>query len=284
MPCCRSQVSAQEAEARIREANEPYKLEILQGILSRTPDAPITIYHIGERENPQHWWDLCAGPHVEKTGDISPDSFDLETVAGAYWRGDEKNAMLQRIYGTAWQSKAQLEAYYHLKEEAARRDHRKLGQELDLFSIQESAGGGLVFWHPNGAMVRHTIESFWKELHLQRGYNLVYSPHIAKIDLWKTSGHFDFYKENMYDQMAVEEEEYQLKPMNCPFHVAVYKNNPHSYREMPVRLAELGTVYRYERSGTMHGLFRVRGFTQDDAHIFCLPDQVATEIRGVSMH
>eukprot|EP00798_Chlamydomonas_sp_ICE-L_P007424 gene7424-557_t len=281
LPFVKEEVTAEEAERRIREQAEPYKLEILQSIVARTPEATITIYHIGEEDHPQHWWDLCAGPHVESTGKIDVEGFQLESVAGAYWRGDEKKQQLQRIYGTAWESGAQLKAYENMKKEAALRDHRKLGTELDLFSIQEDAGGGLVFWHPNGAMVRHVVESFWKDLHLQRGYSLVYSPHIAKVDLWKTSGHFDFYKENMYDQMKVENEEYQLKPMNCPFHVAMYKANPRSYKDLPIRMAELGTVYRYERSGTMHGLFRVRGFTQDDAHIFCLPDQVATEIRGV---
>eukprot|EP00878_Enallax_costatus_P036766 GHUV01041320.1.p1 GENE.GHUV01041320.1~~GHUV01041320.1.p1 ORF type:complete len:573 (+),score=139.07 GHUV01041320.1:82-1800(+) len=281
LPFIREELSPAEAEARIKQINEPYKLEILQSILARDSAAPITIYHIGETDHPAHWWDLCAGPHVESTGAIPVDAFELESVAGAYWRGDEKNAMLQRIYGTAWESAEQLAAYQHLKVEAARRDHRKLGQELDLFSIQEHAGGGLVFWHPKGGITRHIIESFWKDLHLQRGYDLVYSPHIAKVDLWKTSGHFDFYKENMYDQMQVEEELYQLKPMNCPFHVAMYKDGYYSYRDLPKRWAELGTVYRYERSGTMHGLFRVRGFTQDDAHIFCLPDQIASEIKGV---
>eukprot|EP00775_Hariotina_reticulata_P010606 gene10606-10764_t len=277
LPFIREEVSAEEAETRIKAINEPYKLEILESIRARDPSASITIYHIGEGEHPAHWWDLCAGPHVERTGDIKPDAFDLESVAGAYWRGDEKNAMLQRIYGTAWETAEQLAAYQHLKAEAARRDHRKLGQELDLFSIQEGAGGGLVFWHPKGGIVRHIIEGFWKDLHLARGYDLVYSPHIAKVDLWKTSGHFEFYSENMYDQMMVEEEEYQLKPMNCPFHVAMYKAGYFSYRDLPKRWAELGTVY----SGTLHGLFRVRGFTQDDAHVFCLPEQIATEIRAV---
>lgn len=281
LPFIREEVSAEEAEKRIKEINEPYKLQILQSILERTPDSTITIYHIGEKDHPQHWWDLCAGPHVPTTGAINPDAFELESVAGAYWRGDEKNAMLQRIYGTAWESPAQLAAYQHLKAEAARRDHRKLGQDMDLFSIQEGAGGGLVFWHPAGSMVRHIIESYWKQVHLDQGYQLVYSPHIAKVDLWKTSGHFDYYKENMYDQMKVEHEEYQLKPMNCPGHVMIYKNGRYSYRDLPLRWAELGTVYRYERSGTMHGLFRVRGFTQDDAHIFCLPEQISAEIIGV---
>ncbi|KAI8467930.1 MAG: hypothetical protein J3K34DRAFT_428779 [Monoraphidium minutum] len=281
LPFIREEVSGEEAERRISAAGEPYKLEILQSIRERDPSAPITIYHIGDTDNPAHWWDLCAGPHVPSTGAISPDALELESVAGAYWRGDESRAMLQRVYGTAWSNATQLAAYQHLKAEAARRDHRKLGAELDLFSIQEAAGGGLVFWHPAGAMVRHIIETFWKDLHLARGYQLVYSPHIAKVDLWKTSGHFDFYAENMYDQMVVEDEEYQLKPMNCPFHIAVYKAGYYSYRDLPLRWAELGTVYRYERSGTMHGLFRVRGFTQDDAHIFCLPSQIATEIKGV---
>lgn len=281
LPFIREEVSAEEAERRIREAKEPYKLEILQSILARDPNASITIYHIGEKGHPMHWWDLCAGPHVGKTSDINMDAVALESVAGAYWRGDEKRPMLQRVYGTAWERPEQLQAYIHLKEEAAKRDHRKLGQELDLFSIQETAGGGLVFWHPNGALVRHQIETYWKDLHLRKGYQLVYSPHIAKIDLWKTSGHFDFYKESMFNQMKIEDEEYQIKPMNCPFHVGIYKHGYHSYRDLPIRMAELGTVYRYEKSGTMHGLFRVRGFTQDDAHIFCLPNQITEEIGGV---
>lgn len=247
----------------------------------RDPSALITIYHIGNPGEKGTWWDLCAGPHVETTGDIDPNAIDIETVAGAYWRGDETKAQLQRVYGTAFSTPGQLAAYKRIKEEAARRDHRKLGAELDLFSLSEAAGGGLVFWHPKGAMVRHTLESYWKDVHLQRGYQLLYTPHIAKVDLWKTSGHFDFYRESMFDQMEVEKEEYQLRPMNCPFHVTVYKQGYYSYRDFPLRWAELGTVYRYERSGTMHGLFRVRGFTQDDAHIFCLPDQIASEIRGV---
>ncbi|KAG2486564.1 hypothetical protein HYH03_014734 [Edaphochlamys debaryana] len=304
LPFVREEVSPSEAESRIRAANEPYKLEILQSILQRDPNAPITIYHIGEPaaaaapaaapaaegeaaeaakapKGLRPWWDLCAGPHVERTGDINPDAVELESTAGAYWRGDENNAQLTRVYGTAWESPEQLAAYKQLKEEAAKRDHRKLGAELNLFSIQESSGGGLVYWHPPGAMVRHLIETFWKELHLNRGYQLVYSPHIAKADLWKTSGHLDFYRENMYEQMQVEDETYQLRPMNCPFHISVYKDGYYSYRDLPLRLAELGTVYRYERSGTMHGLFRVRGFTQDDAHIFCLPNQITSEIKGV---
>ncbi|KAK3276566.1 hypothetical protein CYMTET_15366 [Cymbomonas tetramitiformis] len=268
----REEVTREEARARIEAVNEPYKLELLDAI----KEDPITIYHIGDE-----WWDLCAGPHVEDTGKLNGRAIELESVAGAYWRGDENKAMLQRIYGTAWESQEQLAAYKEQKLEAARRDHRKIGADLNLFSIQESVGGGLVFWHPKGAMVRHLIETFWKDLHLARGYDLIYSPHVAKLDLWKTSGHFDFYAENMFDQMQIEDENYQLKPMNCPFHIAVYKDGFYSYRDLPIRWAELGTVYRYERSGTMHGLFRVRGFTQDDAHIFCLPPQLTDEILGV---
>ncbi|CAM6041813.1 unnamed protein product [Sphagnum compactum] len=272
LPLMREEVSREEAEQRIKAINEPYKLEILEGIKTE----PITIYHIGEE-----WWDLCAGPHVERTGQLNRRAIELEFVAGAYWRGDEKNQMLQRIYGTAWESEEQLKAYQMQKEEAKRRDHRRLGQDLNLFSIQEDAGGGLVFWHPKGAMVRHIIEDYWKRIHLARGYELLYTPHVAKLDLWKTSGHFDFYRENMFDQMNIEEELYQIRPMNCPFHIQIYKDSLRSYRELPMRVAELGTVYRYERSGTLHGLFRVRGFTQDDGHIFCLPEQIRDEIRGV---
>lgn len=268
----REEVSREEAQKRIMAINEPYKLEILDSI----KEDPITIYHIGSE-----WWDLCAGPHVDSTGHINKKAVELESVAGAYWRGDESKPMLQRIYGTAWENEEQLKAYLHFKEEAKRRDHRRLGQDLDLFSIQEDAGGGLVFWHPKGAIVRHLIEDSWKKLHLQHGYELLYTPHVAKADLWRISGHLDFYKENMYDQMNIEDELYQLRPMNCPYHILVYKRKLHSYREFPIRVAELGTVYRYELSGTLHGLFRVRGFTQDDAHIFCLEDQIKGEIRGV---
>ena len=273
LPLRREEVSREEALKRISALGEPYKLEILEGITTE----PITLYHIGTA-----WWDLCAGPHVESTGKIDAEAISLDMVAGAYWRGDESRPMLQRIYGTAWETPQQLAAYRHRLEEAKRRDHRTLGKELDLFSLQEEAGGGLVFWHPRGARVRHIIEAFWKEVHLSRGYDLVYSPHVARLDLWKTSGHFDFYKDSMFDAIRIEEEEYQLKPMNCPGHVLMYRDGgARSYRDLPLRWAELGTVYRYERSGTMHGLFRVRGFTQDDAHVFCLPDQIAAEIRAV---
>ncbi|XP_039049273.1 threonine--tRNA ligase, chloroplastic/mitochondrial 2-like [Hibiscus syriacus] len=272
LPLVREEVSRDEAQRRIMDINEPYKMEILDGI----KEDPITIYHIGNE-----WWDLCAGPHVETTGRINNKAFELESVAGAYWRGDEKKPMLQRIYGTAWENEEQLKAYLHFKEEAKRRDHRRIGQDLDLFSIQEDAGGGLVFWHPKGAIVRHIIEDSWRKTHIEHGYDLLFTPHVAKADLWKISGHLDFYKENMYDQMEVEDELYQLRPMNCPYHILVYKRKLHSYRDFPIRVAELGTVYRYELSGSLHGLFRVRGFTQDDAHIFCLEDQIKDEIRGV---
>ncbi|KAJ3694651.1 hypothetical protein LUZ60_000028 [Juncus effusus] len=272
LPLIREEISREDAQRRIEALNEPYKLEILQGI----KEEPITIYHIGNE-----WWDLCAGPHVDSTGEIPKKAVELESVAGAYWRGDEKNAMLQRIYGTAWETEEQLKAYVFFKEEAKRRDHRRLGQDLDLFSIQEDAGGGLVFWHPKGSIIRHTIEDFWKQTHFQHDYSLLYTPHVAKSHLWTTSGHIDFYKENMYDQMDVENEMYQLRPMNCPYHILLFKRKLHSYRDFPVRVAELGTVYRYELSGTLHGLFRVRGFTQDDAHIFCLEDQIKSEILNV---
>ncbi|KAL8136609.1 hypothetical protein V2J09_002610 [Rumex salicifolius] len=272
LPLIREEVSREEAHKRIQALNEPYKLEILDSI----KEEPITIYHIGDK-----WWDLCAGPHVDTTGKINAKAVELESVAGAYWRGDEKRPMLQRIYGTAWENEEQLKAYIHFKEEAKRRDHRRLGQDLDLFSIQEESGGGLVFWHPKGAIVRHIIEDTWKKIHIEHGYELIYTPHVAKADLWRVSGHLDFYRENMFDQMDIEGELYQLRPMNCPYHILLYKRKMHSYRDLPVRVAELGTVYRYELSGSLHGLFRVRGFTQDDAHIFCLEDQIKDEIRGV---
>ncbi len=272
LPLIREEVSREEARKRIEALGEPYKLEILDSIKTE----PITLYHCGEE-----WWDLCAGPHLETTGQLDPRGIELQSLAGAYWRGDENNAMLQRIYGTAWENMQQLKTHKKRLEEAKRRDHRTVGKKLNLFSIQEDAGGGLVFWHPKGSIIRRLIEEFWKDSHLENGYELLYTPHMANLDLWKTSGHFDFYKEDMFKTMEVENAEYQIKPMNCPFHCLVYKDTQRSYRELPVRWAELGTVYRYERSGTLHGLFRVRGFTQDDAHIFCLPSQVEDEIVGV---
>ena len=268
LPLERVEVSRSEAETRIKAQNEPYKLEILEGL-----QEPITLYTLGEK-----WWDLCAGPHVEHTGQLNAKAFELESVAGAYWRGDENRQQLQRIYGTAFETPEQLSEHKRRIEEAKRRDHRRIGTDLDLFSIEDEAGAGLVFWHPRGARMRLLIEDFWREAHFAGGYELLYTPHVADIDLWKTSGHLDFYSESMFGPMTVDEREYQLKPMNCPFHVLTYASTLRSYRELPIRWAELGTVYRYERPGVMHGLMRVRGFTQDDAHVFCLPEQISDEI------
>ena len=299
LPIIREEVEREEIKKEIVTLNEPYKLEILERIpaeetISRyfigTPDPGNTesslfavdnINNTKSNKADSHWWDLCAGPHVNFTGEINKKAFALLNVAGAYWQGDETKPMLQRIYGTAWETPEELQAFLKQREEALKRDHRKLGQQLDLFSIQEDAGGGLVFWHPKGATIRYIIEEYWRKSHIESGYKLLYTPHIANLDLWKTSGHYDFYNESMFDSMEVEKQAYQIKPMNCPFHVLTYKNKLHSYRELPLRWAELGTVYRYERSGALHGLMRVRGFTQDDAHIFCLPNQIADEILGV---
>ena len=220
--------------------------------------------------------DFCRGPHVPSTSKLK--AFKLLSIAGAYWKGDEKNHQMQRIYGTAFFSQKELDEYIKQIEEARKRDHRKLGAELDLFSVQELAGPGLIFFHPKGGIVRKQLEDWMRNEYLKRGYSLVYTPHIARADLWKTSGHYNFYAENMFKRMELDDAEYQLKPMNCPFHILIYKNSQRSYRDLPVRLGELGTVYRYERSGVMHGLLRVRGFTQDDAHIFCRPDQIEDEI------
>ncbi len=271
LPLERLEVSRAEAERRIGLQNEPYKLEILAGL-----QEPITLYTLGEQ-----WWDLCAGPHVANTSELNPKAFALESVAGAYWRGDENRAQLQRIYGTAWETAEQLAEYQRRKQEALRRDHRRLGTDLELFSIEDEAGAGLVFWHPRGARMRLLIEDFWRQAHFDDGYELLYTPHVADIELWRTSGHLDFYAESMFGPMQVDERQFQLKPMNCPFHVLTYASRLRSYRELPIRWAELGTVYRYERPGVMHGLMRVRGFTQDDAHVFCLPDQIGDEILRV---
>jgi threonyl-tRNA synthetase len=250
--------------------DNPYKVELIEGF----PEGEtITTYQQGD------FLDLCRGPHVETTKQIGP--FKLQSVAGAYWRGDEKRPMLQRIYGTAWNTQEELDDYLHKLEEAAKRDHRRLGRELDLFSVSEEIGPGLILWHPKGAMIRFLIEQFEQQEQLRRGYDLVYTPHIASEKIYKTSGHLETYGENMYSPMSIEEVDYYLKPMNCPGHIAIYNNNVHSYRELPIRMAELGTVYRYERSGTLHGMLRVRGFTQDDAHIFCRPDQLIDEITGI---
>jgi len=252
-------------------ADQPYKLELIEEM---PQGEVITIY------TQDTFTDLCRGPHLEHTGQIPLDGFKLLSVAGAYWRGDERRPMLQRIYGTAFATKEELDEHLWRLEEAARRDHRKLGQELDLFSTNEDVGAGLILWHPKGALIRYLIEDFWRQEHLKWGYELVYSPHIGKAKLWEISGHLDFYRENMYSPMDIEGQEYFIKPMNCPFHVMIYKSKTRSYRELPLRLAELGTVYRYERSGVLHGLMRVRGFTQDDAHIICTPEQIEDEILG----
>ena len=233
---------------------------------------PISVYRHDE------FVDLCQGPHVENTGEIV--AVKLLTVAGAYWRGDEHRPMLQRIYGTAFESQEALDAHLARLEEAERRDHRTLGRQLGLYSIHDEIGPGLIVWHPKGGLVRTLIEDYWRELHRRWGYDIVYSPHIGRGSLWQTSGHLEFFRENMYGSLEVDEQEYFLKPMNCPFHIMIYKSSLRSYRELPLRYGELGTVYRYERSGVLHGLMRVRGFTQDDAHIFCRPDQVVGEKIG----
>jgi len=256
-------------EARQLFAGQPYKLELIDEI----PDEKVSIYRQGS------FVDLCRGPHVNSTREIK--AYKLVSIAGAYWRGDEHRPMLQRIYGVAFDTRDALEEHMKKLEEAARRDHRKLGRELDLFSIHEEAGPGLVHWHPKGATVRRIVEEFWKDEHIKRGYDIVYTPHIAKLDLWKTSGHWEFYSEHLYSPVEVEGQEYIIKPMNCLGHILIYKTRLHSYRELPVRYAELGTVYRYELSGVLHGLSRVRGFTQDDAHIFCRFDQLEEEVVGV---
>jgi len=266
-PFVRQEVTKQ--EARRLFAAQPYKLELIDEI----PDKKVSLYRQGS------FIDLCRGPHVSSTGEIK--AFKLISIAGAYWRGDEHQPMLQRIYGVAFDTEKALIEHLKKLEEAARRDHRKLGAELDLFSIHEEAGAGLVFWHPKGAVIRRVIEDFWKDEHVKRGYEIVYTPHIAKLDLWKTSGHWEFYRDYLYSPMAVEGQEYILKPMNCLGHILIYKTKQHSYRELPLRYAELGTVYRYERSGVLMGLSRVRGFTQDDAHIFCRFDQLEDEVVGV---
>ena len=267
VPFVRQEVTKE--EARKLFAAQPYKLELIDEI----PDEKVSLYRQGS------FIDLCRGPHVSSTGEIR--AFKLINIAGAYWRGDEHRPMLQRIYGVAFDTKETLAEHLKKLDEAARRDHRKLGRELELFSIHEEAGPGLVHWHPKGAVIRRVIEDFWKDEHVKRGYNIVYTPHIAKLDLWKTSGHWEFYRDYLYGPMEVEGQEYILKPMNCLGHILIYKTKLHSYRELPLRYAELGTVYRYERSGVLHGLSRVRGFTQDDAHIFCRFDQLEDEVAGV---
>jgi threonyl-tRNA synthetase len=266
----RKELSKQEAIEFFQVRGERYKVELIENF----PEGElVSIYAQGD------FVDLCRGPHVPSTGHIG--ALKLLSTAGAYWRGDERNPMLQRIYGTSFPTKEELEAHLARLEEIKRRDHRKVGKDLDLISVQDEIGPGLVLWHPKGAMIRLLIENFWREQHIKDGYELVYSPHVARLDLWKTSGHVDFYRENMFAAMKVEGSDYQLKPMNCPYHIMIYKSHLRSYRDLPIRYGELGTVYRYERTGVLHGLLRVRGFTQDDAHIFCRPDQMETEVSRV---
>ncbi|MBW4555746.1 MAG: threonine--tRNA ligase [Trichormus sp. ATA11-4-KO1] len=278
LPVIREEVSRTEAEKRIQGIQEPYKLEILADI----KEEPITIYHLGNE-----WWDLCAGPHVENTSELNPKAIELESVAGAYWRGDETKAQLQRIYATAWESPEQLAEYKRRKEEALRRDHRKLGKELGLFIFSEQVGPGLPLWTPKGTLLRSILEDFLKQEQLKRGYQQVVTPHIGRVDLFKTSGHWQKYKDDLFPMMAEDEEAaaheqgFVLKAMNCPFHIQIYKSELRSYRELPIRLAEFGTVYRYEQSGELGGLTRVRGFTQDDAHIFVTPEQLDNEFLNV---
>ena len=263
----RTVVSRSEAKEIFKD--QKYKLELLDAI----PEGEeVSIYTQGG------FTDLCRGPHVESTKELNKDAFKLLSIAGAYWRGKETNPMLTRIYGTAWESPKDLRKYLDHLADIEKRDHRKLGKELDLFSLHEEAGPGLVYWHPRGARIRNVIENFWREEHYKNGYELVYTPHVGRSWLWETSGHLGFYKESMYPKMEMDKSDYYVKPMNCPFHIMIYQNTKHSYRDLPFRWAELGTVYRYEKAGALHGLMRVRGFTQDDAHLFVTPDQMDDEI------
>ena len=277
LPVKREEVTREDAKTRISAQNEPYKLEILEGL-----QEPITLYHLGDQ-----WWDLCAGPHVENTGELDPKAIELESLAGAYWRGDEKKAQLQRIYGTAWQTPEQLDEYKRRKEEAQRRDHRKIGKEMGLFIFSEDVGPGLPLWTPKGTLLRSILEDYLKREQTKRGYLPVVTPHIAKVDLFKRSGHWQKYSEDMFPMMAESQEEkdkeigFVMKPMNCPFHIQIYKSELRSYRELPMRLAEFGTVYRYEQSGELGGLTRVRGFTVDDSHLFVTPEQLDAEFMSV---
>jgi len=269
LPFIRKDMTKAEARKLFETMGESYKVEILEGI----GEDMVSLYTLGD------FMDLCRGPHVPHSGVIK--ALKLLSVAGAYWRGDERNKMLQRIYGISFDKASNLEEYLARLEEAKRRDHRRLGKELDLFSFHEDAGPGLVYWHPKGALIRKLMEDFWRNEHLANGYDLLVTPHIGKANLWETSGHLGFYKESMYSPMQIDENDYYIKPMNCPFHIKIYKTDLRSYRQLPMRWAELGTVYRYEKSGVLHGLFRVRGFTQDDAHIFCTREQLEGEIQEV---
>jgi threonyl-tRNA synthetase len=271
-------VAVSREEALRRFAEEPFKVELIQEL----PDeAEISIYENRDAGGNMVWADLCRGPHVGNTRELHSGAFKLQSIAGAYWRGDEKRSMLTRIYGTAWENPKDLKAHLAFLEEVEKRDHRRVGKEMDLYSIHEEAGAGLIYWHPNGGRMRVAVEDFWRAEHFRNGYEILYTPHIGKSWLWETSGHLGFYKGNMYSPMEIDNQDYIIKPMNCPFHILIYKNRGRSYRELPLRWAELGTVYRYERSGVLHGLLRVRGFTQDDAHIFCTPEQMEGEILEV---
>jgi len=270
IPYARDFLPRQEGLERFKSEGDFMKCHFIEQFTA--PDEKISLYRTGK------FVDFCRGPHLPSTGKVK--AFKLLSIAGAYWLGDEKNPQLQRIYGTSFYSKKELDDYLHKLEEAKRRDHRVLGKQLDLFSIQELAGPGLIFWHPKGGIMRKTMEDWLRDEYLERGYSLVYTPHVARVDLWKTSGHEGYYADNMFTPMKLDDADYRIKPMNCPFHILIYKDQLRSYRDLPVRLGELGTVYRYERSGVMHGLMRVRGFTQDDAHIFCTPQQIEDEIVG----
>ena len=269
IPIVRKEIPRKDAIDLFSTMGEIYKVELLQEL----SDNIVSLYEQGD------FVDLCRGPHLPSTGYIK--AFKLTSIAGAYWRGDEKNKMLQRIYGVAFPDEKMLKEHLDFLEEVKKRDHRVLGKELDLFSIHEDAGGGLIYWHPKGGRLRAILEQWWREEHFNNGYEILYTPHIGRATLWETSGHLDFYKENMYSPMDIDGNDYYIKPMNCPFHIKIYQTSLHSYRDLPLRWAELGTVYRYEKSGVLHGLLRVRGFTQDDAHIFCTPEQMEDEVREV---
>ncbi len=269
-PMLKKLVSRQDAIATFKNMEETFKEEIIRDL---DGDEEISLYYQGD------WFDLCRGPHAPNTSYVK--AFKLLSVAGSYWRGDEERESLQRIYGTAFFNKKDLKKYLLMLEEAKKRDHRKLGKELNLFSITDDIGPGLVLWHPNGAIVRSIIENYWRDKHIEADYKIVYTPHVAKSTIWETSGHSEFYKENMFSEMEIDKNRYQTKPMNCPFHIMIYKSELRSYRDLPVKFAEIGTVYRYERSGVLHGLFRARGFTQDDAHIFCALEQIESEVDQV---
>jgi len=271
-------VTVSRKDALERFASEEFKTEIINDL----PEGEdISIYENRDADGKVQWSDLCRGPHVANTREINSAAFKLQSIAGAYWRGDENRTMLTRIYGTAWENPKDLKAHLAFLEEIEKRDHRRLGKEMDLFSIHEEAGAGLIYWHPHGGRMRVALEDFWRQEHYRNGYEILYTPHIGKSWLWETSGHLGFYKGNMYSPMEIDKQDYFIKPMNCPFHILIYNNKGHSYRDLPLRWAELGTVYRYERSGVLHGLLRVRGFTQDDAHIICTPQQMESEIREV---